>query len=235
MTNTAMSTWARLLGAVLSLVVLASACGDDADSAGGLGFCALAAEQDELAADFSFSAGPEDVESFYREQRRLTAAGVAAAPNPQVREDLETLARGIDGVIAALEGVGWDFSALDDAAMASFDSPEFEAAADRVDAYAAAECGTGAADGLADDGGLDDGTIGADDLPDLGDGDVPEFMIDALQQSTDLSEEQIRCLLGGFEGDFFEAFSNIDPSNPDAINPLLEVYERCGLSPDDFG
>ena len=160
MTNTTKSMGSRLLGVVLTLVVVASACGDDSDAAGGLSFCELAVQQDELADTLSFSAGPEEIERFYTEQRRLTAAGIAAAPNGQVKADLETLARGVDGIIAALRGVDWNFSALSDEAFASFDTPEFNDAADRIDAFSASECGIDTdevgtdgfdTDGLADD------------------------------------------------------------------------------------
>ena len=104
--NKPSKTWIRsLVIPFLALVVVASACGDDDGSAaGGRSFCEIALDREaEAEAEAFISADESAIETFFRYNANALAAGIATAPNDQVKADLQAMAQGTSEVIAILE------------------------------------------------------------------------------------------------------------------------------------
>lgn len=227
-----------LVAVLLALVVVASACGDDSDSAGGLSFCEIALQQEAAAENFGFaSATPEGVEEFFRDQARFISQGISTAPNGEVKSALETMGDGTNQMISLLEAEGWDIFAVDTAAMdAVSDSPDFNAASDVVTDYSDANCGTSSDDDDADDDiGIDDFEDNPDALDSILDNDAfRQQMVDSISAGGDLSPDEVNCLLDNMDADFLLQFGSGDVDASSA-GPLLEVFANCGIDPTQFG
>lgn len=84
---------------------------------------------------------PQDVRQVYEDAARDVHAMLVAAP-PEIRADVKVLSDGLDRVIAVLARYGYDGDRLAQAPedLSGVATPEFDAAAQRVQAFTDREC-----------------------------------------------------------------------------------------------
>ena len=234
----------RLVAIALSIAVLTTACGSDGDSSeNAREFCDIAREQYNSADGFDpLGFAPADIEAFFVSQLDLTAESVEAAPNDEIKADLQTVARAQTEVAKILDAVDWDIFAVEEMAIDEFfERPEVVDAGDRLEAYGLAECGIPADD---DDGAMDDGDDFdfANESPELLEAmfsspALRQMMIDEMVADSGISPAQANCFLDNLvDGDLFSLNGENGEQEPDAAEMLamLEVFADCGISPDAF-
>ncbi len=148
--------------AVVVLTVLLTGCGGDGDSDDsraspttsaavhndttfvgdpGSRYCQLTRTYSEASKQLTQrGGGPETLRQLYGEAARDMHAAVDAAPE-EIKHDAKVVADGLSVLVAAFERVGWDPARLPPDALNAISTPEFLAAANRVDAYTSQVCG----------------------------------------------------------------------------------------------
>lgn len=163
-----------LVVSILALTGCGGDGGDDGDTGGGAAagrddtdfsgsgsddFCDLAESYMEQFDDAGGSGG--DIEAEYQE---LVAAidDLASEAPGEIKADVEVVNGAFKRMVAILEKYDYDFTKIpeDEAEAASVDSPEVEAASDRVEAYFEKVCGIDTDDDGDTDGVTDDDTDG---------------------------------------------------------------------------
>ncbi len=225
---------------LMAFALLASACAGDgsAEESGSTArseYCEISADQREQQ-EVADTATPEELEASFLRSRSALDDAIAVAPD-EIRADLELSAAGLDELIDALVESDWDFRTVSPAALFS---DELRAAADRLDAYDAEFCGIG-------DESSSPRPAGADAAGPLGQSpeefaelmatdDGRRQLIDSLTADQALSGEEATCIVDNLSADvlFALVFVDADPS-PDQIDELFAIFERCGVSPEQFG
>ncbi|MDG2026758.1 MAG: hypothetical protein P8J50_06585 [Acidimicrobiales bacterium] len=239
--NKPSKTWIRsLVIPFLALVVVASACGDDGGSAaGGRSFCEIALDLEAEADAFDFISADElAIETVFRSNANALAAGIASAPNDQVKADLQEIAQGTSEMIAILEAAEWSIFSADPAKMdAITDSATFNDASDRVTEYSDTNCGTGAESDDSDDGDVDLGDFSEnpDAVNDILNN--PAFrapMVEGMVQNG-FTETQANCFLDNLSIDTLLTFDASTVSEDSARELYGNLIANCGISPDQFG
>jgi hypothetical protein len=165
----------RLLLSVVPVLLLAAACGDDGGLAGtGGNFCDMVGSINDAGdanEEIDFF-DPSAVEEAFKEFAAQIEAAKRAAPG-EIKADVELLADGMQDFLEILDEADYDFTALialeGDPRMEAVDSPQYEAAQDRVDAY----CGI--SDTSVDDGFTDPDPDSDADLPGIDPEELEDF------------------------------------------------------------
>ena len=221
----------KVLGLLLGLLLVASACGDSSGSSigspgggGGLGgrgddFCDLSRELDEadpFGDELNFN------EDFFDEVDDILGRLISTAPS-EIRGDMEVTRDGIRDFVEILEE--YDFNIFDPelgAAMEDLDSDELDAAGDRITEFLESECGI-----TDDDSDSGDGAFGdpGDDASfeelfgDLEGLDDESSLTQAMMVLLGVDEETAKCLS--------EELGEFDTDDPD---PELLTKEVCGTT-----
>lgn len=252
----------RQVVVVLSMAMLATACGGDTGSsesvsdvnvvasgeevgsaASARAFCDVAREADVRAGSFNpFGAEAADVEAFFTNQFALYEEGIATAPRGDIKADIELLQSSHFEMMSLLEAADWDYFAVDFDAMDELsDGPELNAAGDRIDAHLQAECGIQPDDdkGSDDDEGFDGENGDFEGSPELlkemlESPAMRAMLIEDMMSDSGTTEDQASCFLDSIvELGLFSAMDNEDPDTTDLI-AMLEVFDRCGIDPNTF-
>lgn len=251
MTHTALAL------AATGAMVLGACGGDDGGGGGG-----SAADWCTMARAFSESGDvldseetdPGTIRDGMREAVRAVEAMERSAP-AEIRDDVRQIASGFKAFNDALAKVDYNFFALltdpeAAAAIEALDTPDFDAAADRIDAYTLRECGFSLDDDGddpfgddpiedntldddpigADDGDSSDNPFGSDDSVDFGNDEATMQMMAQLYSSMfGITEEQATCFAQQL---FASGQEDFDPSVfAGGETPFLSA---CGLTPEDF-
>jgi hypothetical protein len=92
---------------------------------------------------------PADVKAQVAQYKAEEKVVLATAPG-SIKPDMQTLFAGVDKLYAALVAANYDYTKLDPTTLTSFDTPAFEAASNRVDAYLKNTCGIDTGDDASD-------------------------------------------------------------------------------------
>lgn len=104
-------------------------------------FCAPADALGEGLGDLAPTDGdPGEIREQFTRAREAVAQAEAEAPE-EIRADVAVLADGYEDFFAALEAADFDITQLSLSALTALDTPEMEAASERVDAYRLDTCG----------------------------------------------------------------------------------------------
>ncbi len=137
------------------------------------------------------------------------AQAVNIAPE-SLRADFQIVLESSMSMVTELAENDGDFSALD---TTSFESPEFVAAAERVDRYNVEVCGYDATTATAP--AVDPSTMTA----------TLESMLAPLQAQMNLSDEQITCLSEKM------ASSMTDSEGVPDMSAVMTYFAECGIDP----
>lgn len=175
-------------------------------------FCSLAAEREaqETAFDNIDFTDPAAIEAALNENRDLLAEAIAAAPD-EIRGDLEVVQEDFDRVYQVFADANFDALALADVDDSVFDdSPESDAAGERIDAYILDVCGI-------DPDANETDTSGPT-------GDNQALVADALM-AFGFGAAESACLAEAVSLEEFQALS--EGAVPDEI---LQRFIDCGVS-----
>lgn len=215
----------KIFLAMAAVLLLASACGDDSSAGGGRfeaaaggdtassgdggeavgagsggDFCGLSADINDGLDAVNVFGGPDSVEAAFRQIADNIDRATGQAP-AELREDVQLLSEGVAGFIDVLEEYDYNFLAIPDDAvttdprLAAVESPEYEAASDRVNAY----CGIEPDPGLdasdteppVDEPGADGGGV-----PDFGDAGLDsDFLVQIYQDAFGWDAELAACVV----------------------------------------
>lgn len=253
----------RFTAAIAAGALVLAACGGDDSGSGGGGsasdWCSLArafSEQDDVFGDEDMPDAGSMREGM-REAVRAVEQLERVAPG-EIRDDVRLMASGMKQLNDALAKVDYNFFALltdpeAAAALEALDSPDLEAASERIDAYTLRECGfrldDTSGDPFGDDpfgddsgddpfgddsgddpSGDDSGDDTSDDPFDFGNNDA---MIDAMAQMYasiyGLTQDQARCFT---EKIFAMGEDDFDPTT--MAGDDIPFLTECGISPEDF-
>lgn len=103
-------------------------------------FCDLARTYGERSSDLGSSPTPDQLRTVVREGQAAISQAVSAAP-AEIKNDVEALAAGFGAVLAELERVDFDAARLPPTAFGPLQTPEFQAATTRFQAYVRSVCG----------------------------------------------------------------------------------------------
>lgn len=189
-------------------------------------FCARYAENEALFDELDFF-DPDAVETWVNTSRGLLAEAIGDAPGELVG-DLQTIQTNFDEFAAALEAFGYDVFAAGEELDEVSESPEADAASERIDAWIAANCPDAASDDSTDDA-LDFTTPEA--LEGILESEAGrELFIDGMTDGTGLTRDQAECMIDNLDADMLSILA----TNPDAIGTdgaldLLDVLSACGI------
>lgn len=195
--------------------------GDGSGGSGGFdsaSFCAFAQEREdaeERFQDVNFFI-PEELEAALNENADLLDRAVQIAPDA-IRSDMEILQADFELFRSAFRDANYDASQLLDSDIE--ESPEADAAGERVDEYIMTECGI--------DPDANDDTEPSDDdiLQDLQDsGNADEVVKQALIQ-VGLNEEQATCIAQTLSLEELAALADADVSDE-----VIDIFVGCGIS-----
>ena len=189
-------------------------------------FCARYAENEALFDELDFF-DPDAVETWVNTSRGLLAEAIGDAPGELVG-DLQTIQTNFDEFAAALEAFGYDVFAAGEELDEVSESPEADAASERIDAWIAANCPDAASDDSTDDA-LDFTTPEA--LEGILESEAGrELFIDGMTDGTGLTRDQAECMIDNLDADMLSILA----TNPNAIGTdgaldLLDVLSACGI------
>jgi hypothetical protein len=166
---------------------------------------------------------PDSVENAFQEVRDLMEEAADSAPD-EIEDDVRILVDQAKEFFEALEDADFNFGELDDSAL---ETPEADAAAERIDEFCGFDDDTG---DTVDLGDIDD-TLDTLDLGDLGDiedlGDIDEGNVrDQMVQTFKLfgmTDEQATCVVDNIDLADFENGENVDPSL------YFDLFDDCGF------
>lgn len=200
---------------------------DDFDPSGSGDFCGLYIQNQDLLTQFDFF-DPLQVQQWIDTSIGLLDQAIATAP-PEILADLQTVRADLDTVVEVLEENDYDFVAAAET-MDTLDTPDADAASDRIDAYVESVCGVDPDQATED---LTDNMI-EENLDSLLENDAFLAMIvEGMTEDGDLTEEQATCFLQNFDTELFAGFATdagADAlSDPAVLQDLLGVFETCGI------
>ena len=205
--------------------------GDEATSevlgtAGADDFCGLFSANQDLLNEFDFF-DPAQVEEWFAMSRSLLDEAIDKAPD-EVRSDLEIIRADYDPLLEALEANDFDFFAASDA-IDALETPEADAASDRIDAYVEAACG------------IDPDQSSEDFAEDLLENDLDSILdnpalldsvVEGMIADGDFTQEQATCVLQNLDPELLAGLAGGDIgalSDPTVLQNLLDVLEGCGI------
>ena len=104
-------------------------------------FCAPADALGEGLGDLAPTDGdPDQIREQFTLAREAVAEAEAEAPE-EIRPDVAVLADGYEDFFEALEAADFDITQLSLSALTALDTPEMQAASERIDAYRVEACG----------------------------------------------------------------------------------------------
>lgn len=197
-------------------------------------FCARYAENSALFDDVVVT-DPDSIENWINTSQGLLAEAIGSAPAELV-PDLETIQGGVAELAALLEAYGFDFLAVSDEEIASTETPEFDAASDRVDAWLEANCPE-----VLDDAGIgvDLGDVDADAIDAALNSEAGrQLFVEQFVAQTGLSEADANCVLdnlGDFDIGVLAGLAD-DPTaiTSEQITDLLGLFATCGIDVTQF-
>ncbi len=214
---------------VMAFALLAAACGDSSDSVADANLCKSFAEFDNFEPDFTTSGGLEV--SFTALDDALQEFAQAAPSD--IKDDAEFLAESFSAVISDMADADFDLNAIGDLFVA-LDTPELNAAGDRVDAYVTETCGnldsgdedSSAASPLSDSSDSDapsDDSGDSDGITGLG-GDLPDDVVESVAATLGIEPAAIQCLFD--KSETLDAAGLMeDLTGPDAF----QILDECGI------
>lgn len=174
----------------------------------------LTATPDELRENF------ESVLSSFREAEDL-------AP-PEIEDDVSVMVEAYATFVSKGNEVGWSLNALvnDPEFLTTFDAPEIQAAADRMDAYSTDVCGVDFTTLAASPG-----TVGPPDVGDIDADDPVGIVLGVLGLPRSLfSDDEVACVVEELGDEFVESITPEWTPTPDALDALFTAVEACGIS-----
>ena len=105
-------------------------------------FCALARTYYERFNSVSANPTPAQLRTGAREGQTAVTQAVSAAP-PEIKPDMEVIARTFTALVAELEKVNFELAKLPPAALQPLSAPDFTASTARFQAYLRTVCGVG--------------------------------------------------------------------------------------------
>jgi hypothetical protein len=104
-------------------------------------YCQLSRSYLEKAEELQQAGGgPEALRQLYRDADRDVKRAVDVAPD-EIKPDVKVVADAVSALVTALEQADYDFSRVSPNALANLSTPQFQASARRVEAYATSVCG----------------------------------------------------------------------------------------------
>lgn len=190
-------------------------------------FCALAQEREDAESTFDSVNVfiPSEFEAAWNENIRLLERAIVIAPDA-IRADLELIRAEIGPVDAALREAGFDVAAIfADDPDADFDeTPEAEAAGERIDAYVRDVCGIDV------DANEDGGPTDEELLQDLQDSGNEEQLVQTALESVGFTPEQAACVASQITLDDLLAIEDQGPSGD-----VLDILIGCGVDVGTMG
>ncbi|MFV1991613.1 MAG: hypothetical protein ACC652_12820, partial [Acidimicrobiales bacterium] len=225
---------------IIAFALFAAACGDssgDLASSGGLssaGVCEKAAQID--AFEPSLDSAGSLVDSF-TEMNKILQEVVASAPD-EIKDDVKLVADAFSSLVSDLAGADGDLAQIGEL-FTVLDTPEINAAGDRVSAYFEETCGLDSSgddsssapapaassdDGDAGDESADNGDSDSSDSISALSGDIPEGVLDSLATTLGIEPASIQCLFDKSESlDADGLLENL--AGPEAF----QILEECNI------
>lgn len=203
------------------------ATSDVIGSAGSTDFCGLYIQNQDLVTEFDFF-DPVQVEQWLGTAVGLLDDAIDRAPS-EIKGDLEIVRGDFDSLAEVLEANDYDFFAASEQ-LDALETPEVDAASDRIDAYVESVCGVDPdaageefVESLFDEDNID--SI-------LGNEALFNEIIGGMTEDGEMTEEQATCFLQNLDGEVISGLMD-DPtsamSDPAALQDLLGVFETCGI------
>ena len=204
---------------------------DPGGNAGGSGWCEQLndTEFDTPGFDNLDITDPDSVENAFQEIQDLMEEAADSAPD-EIEDDVEILVDQARELFDALEDADFDFTELDDSAL---DTPEADAAAERIDEYCGFDDDLGDTLDTLDLEDLGDtlGTLDLEDIEDLGDIDdlsgtdeeIARQQMVSVFTLMGMTEEQANCVFDNIDLDEFDNGANVDPS------AYFDLFGDCGF------
>lgn len=212
----------RILLSVVSLTLLAAACGDD--SAGSAAaWCDRAQEVEDLSDRLD---SPTDYRAF-----RDAVDDIKGSAPSEIRDAVDTTADFLGKMVDALEDNDDNIILAFDELQQDVDLDEMDAAGDAIEEYNARECGIGTVDSDdtgesdpfgGDDPFSDDGPFNDDDSDDFEFGDS---IVGSIADSLGVTDDQARCLVEEL---------GIDSSGQPDLSGMFDVLSECDISVADL-
>jgi hypothetical protein len=117
---------------------------------GGGKFCKEAAAVSNAGLSAAASGTTPDAVKAQIAQFKVEEKTVLASAPGAIKGDLVILFGGVDKLYSALVAANYDYTKVDPTTLTSFDTPAFEAASDKVDAYLKTTCGIDTGDEASD-------------------------------------------------------------------------------------
>lgn len=230
----------RLAALALPIALALTACGGDdggdadgGDAASTEEWCGLSENLDELGSglDTVDPFDPEAVRVVYGNFRSTVNEALDAAPD-EIRDDVATVAEGIERVDDELQAVDYNFLDVDLAFMEDL-GDDMDAASDRIQDFNVRECGFEPSDDGAtvDPGGTvpapGTGTIDpGGTVPAPGAGTVRDQVVAQLVASG-FDEADAQCIADNLD------VTELSDAGQDP-SAILEVFETCGIDLDQL-
>jgi hypothetical protein len=192
----------RFLLALVSLTLLATACGDDS-VASAAAWCDAAQEVENVSDNL-------DTADDYRAFRDAVNDAKDSAPS-EISDAVDSAAEFLDAMADALDDNDDNIILAVDDLQQNLDFADFDAAGDAITDYNATECGIGE---VSD--GNDDPSV--DDL----EADLSGSLVADLADQLGISEDDTRCLV--------EKLDITTGETPD-VSSMFESLEECGIDP----
>lgn len=193
-----------------------SADGDAAEGDADSEYCKAVRGEIDMPADFGAMAAvdftdAEAVEAMLAAADANLSQAVSMAPEV-LRDDFQLVMETSMSMISQLAENGGDFSSLD---PSTFDNPEVEAAAKRVEAYSVEVCGYDAS---------------AATIP-VSSGDATssatiEAMLAPLKAELNLTDEQVTCVSDKLSSSMEASEAELDMAG------MMTAFTECGINPD---
>jgi hypothetical protein len=212
----------RILITLISLTLLAAACGDD-----GGGSAAAWCDRAQQVEDLSNSL---DSPTDYRAFRDAVDDIKGSAPS-EISDAVDTTADFLDMMADALEDNDDNIILAFDEVQQEVDLEEMTAAGDAIEEYNARECGIGTSDADDSDGFDDSDPFSGDDpFSDSDDDDSDEFefgdsIVGSIADSLGVTEDQARCLVEELD---------LGASGEPDLSGMFDVLGECDISVADL-
>ncbi|MEM7340576.1 MAG: hypothetical protein AAF467_18100 [Actinomycetota bacterium] len=202
--------------------------GGDADA-----FCSLWDENQALDQQYDFF-NPAEAEQFFTTSNDLLGQAVGVAP-AEISSDLQLVQTSFEELLPVFEAAGWDVFALLEEDEALLENPEADAASDRVQTWATANCPEAepAADVDPEDA-MEDATDAFASM--LASESGRSLLAEQIAADGTLTAEESTCVVDGLTPEMLAVFVSGEAflsdaaatSNPEVAS-LLELLETCGV------
>lgn len=191
----------RILICLISVAVVATACGDDGEISAAE-WCERAQEVEDISNTLDT---PDDFRAF-----RDAIRDVRDSVPSEIRDDVRITANFLDTMADALDDNDDNIILAFDQVEQNEDLGDYQAAGEAISNYNATECGIG--------------EVGDDDEPSVDDdeADFSEGVIAGLADQLGIPEDDARCLV--------EKLDLSDGETPDVAS-MFDVLEECDIDP----